>query len=349
MELNRPKFLSPSAVSTWLNNPEEYFLKYLAIEKVPRIPQTQAMSVGSSFDAYIKCYLYRRLFGDEQTKTDGFWFEDLFEKQVEPHNRDFAAKAGAVSFMAYKDSGALSKLFELLKTAKEPPMFEFTKCGTVHEEGGVYSAIQADGVSVGSAGPVIILGKPDLFFITRSDINVVLDWKVNGYCSTGKGRNPTPGYLLLLDGFQPQSKDHGRIHRDAIPWEDDSGLHYSLHPNIEMQEVDWARQITSYSWLCGAVVGSPIVVAVDQLCCRPSFPSPNITIAQHRCTVTEKFQIETFKTFQTIWDIVHSDHIFRDKPLVESIERCENLLSQATLYKGDDAKTDFLRRMRTQR
>ena len=349
MELNRPKYLSPSSVSTWLSNPEEFFLKYLAIDKVPRIAQTQAMAVGSAFDAYIKCYLYRRLFGDEKTKADGFWFDDIFEKQVEPQNRDTATKNGAVCFMAYKNSGALSKLFELLKAAKEPPMFEFTKYGQIHEEGGgVYNKIVADidGLEVTSAGHVVILGKPDLFFITKNDINVVLDWKVNGYYSTGQGRTATPGYLLLLDGFEPKSKNHGRIHKDAVPWEDESGLHYSLTPNIEMREPDWARQITTYSWLCGAQVGAPMVVAVDQLVCKPSYPSPNISVALHRCTVTEKFQLETYKTFQAIWNIVQSDHIFRDKPLVESIERCQSLLGQANIYKGDDARTEFLRRMR---
>lgn len=334
MELNRPKFISPSALSTWQRSQEEYFLKYLAIDKVPRIPQTQPMAVGSSFDAYVKSYLYRRLFGE----VGDFDFNPLFEKQVEPHNRDFAMKAGAACFMSYKASGALSRLFELLQAAKEPPMFEFTKRGTVHEEGGIYAPV--------GPGNVVLLGKPDLFFITKSDISVILDWKVNGYCSTGQGRRATPGYLMYLDGFEPKSKDHGRIHRDAIPYEEPCGLHYSLNPNIEMQEPDWGRQVTTYSWLCGASVGSPIVVAIDQLVCKPSFPVPNISVAQHRCTVTEKFQTETYQMFQTLWETVNSDHIFRDKPLVDSLERCRILKEQASIYKGDDAKTDFLRRMR---
>jgi hypothetical protein len=352
LNIKRPKYLSPSAISLWLKDKEQFFLKYLAIDRPPRILQTQAMSVGSSFDAYIKCFLYARLFGTEKAKNDGFDFNVLFEKQVEPQNRDFAMKAGAHCYQSYKASGALGHLLALLQSAKEPPRFEFEAMGHKAEldAGGIYNTVTVSPqVQVieptATAGNVVLLGKPDLHFTSKSDISVVDDWKVNGYCSNS-GRKPTPGYMMLLDGFPTKSKNHGTSHKEAMPYEEACGLSYSLHPNIELQEPDWARQLAFYSWLCGSPVGSDIVIAIDQLCCMPSFPSPMISVAQHRCMLTKDFQVKTYNLAQEIWNIIHSDHIFRDLSLVDSIQRCEILLQQAEAFKGDDAKDEFLRRMR---
>jgi hypothetical protein len=353
LEIKRPKYLSPSAISTWLSSKEQFFLKYLAVDRPPRILQTQAMSVGSAFDTYIKCFLYARLFGTERAKNEGFDFDTLFERQVEPQNRDFALKAGAHCYQSYKASGALATLLSLLKAAREPPRFEFTAMGTeaTLEDGsgiGIYNIVMVDAsvpVKTGDAGPVVLLGKPDLHFITKTDISVVDDWKVNGYCSAS-GKKPVPGYMMLLDGFATKSKHHGTCHKDCIPHEETCGLSYNLVPNIELQQADWARQLAVYSWLCGSPVGSDTVIAIDQLCCMPSFPSPMITVAQHRCMLTKKFQVETYQLAQEIWDTIHSDHIFRELSLDASRERCTILMQQASAYQGDEDKDEFLRRMR---
>lgn len=353
MELKKVEYLSPSAVSLWLKDKEQFFLKYLCLDRPPKILQTQAMSVGSAFDAYVKCFLYARLFGKEAAVRDGFDFEDLFQKQVEPQNRDFAMKAGAHCFVQYKESGALGHLMTVLQVAAKAPRFEFTAMGKIAqlEDGsgiGIYNTVTLDASveppPIGSAGPVVLLGKPDLQFETANGISVVDDWKVNGYCSQS-GRKPVPGYIKLLDGHKEKSKHHGTTHKDAIPHEEDS-LSYSLYANIEEREQDWGRQLAFYSWLCGSPVGSDIIIGIDQLCCMPSYPSPMISVAIHRCTLTKKFQIDTYYLAQEIWNTIHSDHIFRDLSLVDSIARCEILSNQASAYKGDDAKDEFLRRMR---
>src|SRR5687767_12703140 len=112
-----PKFLSPSALGTWLQNKEEYFLKYCATDRPPRIAQNNAMSVGSGFDAYVKSYLAKELgITDER-----FVFETLFEAQVEPQNRDFALAAGLKCFKVYQTTGALGELVQLLKRSPVMP------------------------------------------------------------------------------------------------------------------------------------------------------------------------------------------------------------------------------------
>lgn len=337
--LRRPRFLSPSALDLWLKNEEQYFTKYLAVDRPPSIPQTPAMSVGSAFDAYVKAFLHQRLFGKNHADSPQFEFDKLFETQVESHNRDFGLKAGGVCFVAYRESGALGKLLEALGKSAKEPMFEFTKQGIVDDTSkGVYR-------SIGGPGKVVILGKPDVFFTTKSGINIILDWKVNGYCS-GSGKNPTPGYLWLLDGFNPPSKKHGATHKDAVPHEED-GFEYSLHPNIEHQEVSWARQLCAYSWLCGAEVGSEILVGIDQLSCKPSHPSPMISVAQHRCPITKEFQTTTYQQFQDCWDTIQSDHIFRKLSREESQNRVSVLLNQGAAFKGGEDKHEWLKSWRT--
>lgn len=345
------EYLSPTALDTYLNNIEEFFLKYIAVDRPPRFPQTQPMAVGSGFDAYIKSFLHRKLFGDSHKNSAEFEFDALFEKQVEVQNRDFAKQAGANCFVAYKKSGALGMLLELLQKAPEEPRFEFTEIAHAAEHG-VYNRVRATSnvekiLSLRGLlhdNPVTILGKPDLFFKLRNRTSIILDWKVNGYLSAS-GKVPTSGYWRMLDGFEPQSKNHGNTHRECVPYSED-GFDYSLHANIEQYEPGWARQISAYSWICGAEVGSEIIACIDQLACKPSFPSPMITVGQHRCPITEAFQVKTYTEFQEAWDVAHSDHFFRSLSKEESENRCKMLLKQGAVYKGDDPKTNWLRSLR---
>ena len=68
--MRTPEYYSPSSLSTWLNNPRDFYLKYLADERPPREAQTQPMAVGSSFDAYIKCYLASCLWGEGEAEAE---------------------------------------------------------------------------------------------------------------------------------------------------------------------------------------------------------------------------------------------------------------------------------------
>jgi hypothetical protein len=335
-----------------MSNEEEFYLKYLAPGKVPRFPQNNAMSVGSAFDAYVKVYISTKLYGKNDPRS--FDFDQLFEKQVEPHNRDFAKKAGAACYLAYKQSGALEKLMSDLFKSPMPPRMEFTSTNKVDEHGNVMNAVsftekarfllEADGTLGPDKDLAVLLGKPDLHFQTSKKTDVISDWKVNGYCSQS-GKKPTPGYILLLEGFTNQTKNHGKQHKDSVP-SYDGDFEYSLTPNIEIQDQDWARQIATYSWLAGCPVGSDIIVGIDQLCCLPSFPNHMISVALHRCTVTEAFQIKTYKLYQELWDRMHSDWFFRERTREQSQERCAILDKQAAIYDDATPHAKYLRSLR---
>ena len=106
--MRKRAYLSPSAVEIFYEDPDRYYTQYLCETQLPRDPQTAPMSIGSAFDAYAKSYLHMVLFGDQG--DDRFSLQNLFESQVEPHNRDWAFKHGAYVFDCYKKSGALADL-----------------------------------------------------------------------------------------------------------------------------------------------------------------------------------------------------------------------------------------------
>jgi hypothetical protein len=124
-----------------------------------------------------------------------FEFPAIFESQVEPHNRDFALKAGKHVFKAYKLCGAYDDLLKQLQQSVEPPRFEF----------------KVDGLIEG----VPFTGKPNCRFVLdlgQGRIPCIYDWKVRGYCSK-HGASPSKGYAVCLDGFigkasRSQGKEH---------------------------------------------------------------------------------------------------------------------------------------------
>ncbi|KKL78173.1 hypothetical protein LCGC14_2027540, partial [marine sediment metagenome] len=78
--MRTPTYLSYSSVSMFEKTPDEFFLKYLAENRPGRLPQTEPMSVGSSFDAYVKAALHTRLFGAGANAE--YEFDALFTSQV---------------------------------------------------------------------------------------------------------------------------------------------------------------------------------------------------------------------------------------------------------------------------
>ncbi len=298
-----PEFISPSALGLWLSNKEEYFLKYCATDRVPRVPQNNAMSVGSSFDAYVKSEI-AKVFNIPDPQ---FVFETLFETQVEPQNRDFALQAGLKCFTVYKDCGALADLLNALRRSPVQPKMETTEKATLLE------------------GGVPLLGKPDLYFQTNTGFLVILDWKVNGFCSAF-GKGPTQGYIDLLDNGKRKGP-----HKDATPWME-HGITYNTTPNIENHDKSWARQLATYSWLAGKPVGSEMIVFVDQLACQPK----GIRVAQHRSVISEAFQRQTYQQYTDLWTAVNSDHVFRDMSPEDSLARQAILNSQGSVFNNPE-------------
>lgn len=315
------KYLSPTSIGVWENNQEEFYLKYLADDRPDKIPQTLPMAVGSAFDAYTKSYLHEKLFGP----TPEYEFETLFEKQVEPQNRDKIREAGKYCFEAYKISGALADIMLLLNKSAATPRFEFT-------------------VEGGDIEGVTFLGKPDAHFSTAGGDNVVLDWKVNGFFSKSSV-SPTPGYTKIRDGWlsgrAANSRNANGKHSDAHIMKH-KDVYINVNCTLDKAQRDWARQVCIYAWLCGEPIGSEFVVAIDQLCCKPSDTTmqPLIRVAEHRSLISAEFQKEVYETAKEIWEIVHSDWIFRNMSPEESKARCEVLDRQASTLRGEGTVND---------
>lgn len=291
--MRKPNYLSPSALMTYMKDPSEYYLKYLG-PRLPSLEQTKPMSVGSAFDYYVKTYIAERVFG--RGSTEHLRLGGMFESSVEPHNRDWAREAGAVCMEAYTKSGALGRLMILIAGAI--PVME-------------------DTVTRSYATGLVLLGKPDLFFFMdgpSGPIPVILDWKVNGYCSKA---SPKPGYQLLLEeGSVP--KPHKQYTGMRVG--SGGGIEVNIASTFENIYPEWALQCTTYSWVCQANWVRPVsktIACIDQLACDASGGTPRIRVAQHRGSVSLSYQEEIWTAYNDLWRRIQMEHIF-DLPISES-------------------------------
>lgn len=274
------------------------------------------MSIGSSFDAYVKAYLYEKL---KLGADPAYSFTKLFESQVEAHNREWAKKHGAFALECYRKCGALGDLLNELSRSVGKPRFEFDVTGVVTD---------LDNRSV------MLKGKPDVFYINALGAKVILDFKVNGYCSNS-AISPMPGYVRLRTANDVQSKQH----KDAFILTV-AGVKINAGTYLENLNEDWARQLAFYGWLCGCNVGEEFIVALDQLACGPGGEYPIIRIAEHRLRISAEFQQATFNQAYEAMQVINSGHFFRDVSLKESIERCKMLDGMAESLAGDGTSDD---------
>lgn len=298
-------------------------MSYLAEIRPPRSRQTQPMSIGSAFDAYAKSYLHKKLIDDGDPK---FQFQTLFEAQVESHNRDWALHHGKYVFNEYVNSGAMADLFVELEKSLGKPRFELDIQGTVaHDVFGVP-----------------FLGKPDVFYINQDGVNIISDWKVNGYCSKS-GASPTKGFIKRIPGWE--------CHKDSFPIKYRGTTVNGSPLKLHQASQDWARQTVIYAWLCGCPVGSDFVHAIDQVACnnrynsKPGTGYPQLSFCQHRYRSDEEFQHHVFRQAVEVWNIVSGppEKYFRGLSEDESASRCESLEARAkSLFEGPKTKEEAL-------
>lgn len=312
--MRKPEYLSPSNIRLYFEDPEQWYIRYLSDYKVPKWPQTYPMSVGSAFDAFVKSCLHSAIFGSNSDPR--FSLETLFEAQVESINRDWAWKQGEQAFKIYKSLGALSDLMLELQQAVGQPRFEIEIQGIVRGE--------KEGIQT-KVGGVILLGKPDVYFRNKAGYTVILDWKVNGWCSNYP-TSPAKGYIRL----RGDSKKSGH-HKDAIPMEYQGMLINAAH-YLEDVNQDWADQLCTYGWLCGEEIGVECITAIDQLACRPALGGfPDIRVAEHRTRVSSDYQWGVYQNYCFVADVIESNHVFKDVPFEQSMERCLMLDEKAKM------------------
>lgn len=299
---------------------DEFILRYLADERPPREGQGQPASVGSSFDARVKSVLYERYYGPNYM-PEKYSYAALFESQVEPHNRDFASENGDYVFECYKVSGMFDKLVELLDKAIEPPQFEFTVRKNI--------------------GGVELLGKPDGYAKLPNGKSVVLDFKVNGYCSRS-AVSPNPGFQICLDGYKAvkQSKSHGTSHKNYRPVHLE-GFGEISEGYLEDSNEAWAAQLTGYAWCLGEPVGTEDTVLMIHQCVAKPLPDlkPLLRFSQYAARVRAPYQQHLLTRYQKCWAAIQSEHVYPELSKAESDARFNMMNAQAKSMK--DNQDDF--------
>ena len=312
-ELRTPRYMSPSSLKKFYSDRTKYFKDYLAPMRPPRTPQTNAMSGGSAFDAYVKCALWKDLFGAEPPQE--FQVEHLLESQVEPHVRDFAFEAGKHVMDAYVFAGAYDDLLKDLSKSPVDPKFEFDAQGQVSLNGEI------------DENTVNLFGKPDIWYKTPGGVDVIRDWKVNGYCAKA-GHSPKKGYTIIRDGWdhdvEKKSASHGKVHKmyEAL---DLAGVEINGAFSFEEVEAGWAAQTCIYSWLQGIKVGDPLIIGIEQLVCKNRLKDGlpvQIRVAKHMGTCSKEFQVDLITKAQVAWDQIRSGHIFDWMDRDESDKKC---------------------------
>lgn len=322
--MRTPKYISPTSLAKYYDDRDEYYLQYLAENRPPRFPQTKPMSIGSAFDAYVKTYLHYILFGN-YGKDDEFKLQKIMKAQVEPQNYAWAVENGKYVFECYKKSGALADLMIELQAAQDNPKFEFT----IQNRVGVEATF----------GGVPLLGKPDIFFISEGGAHVILDWKVNGYCSKS-ATSPKPGYVKIRDSWGPETAKASRgkdMHKD-VQLMQFSGIDINIATFFEAVDVTWANQLSIYGWVLGEPIGGKTVIGIDQIVAKPRGGDqyPLLRVATHRSRVSEGYQEKLFALIKAMWTSIETGHIFTDMTKELSNERC----SMLDEYHKAFAKTD---------
>lgn len=271
--------LSYSSWSLWRNNPEKWVVKYLTDR--PKEPQTQPMALGSAFDARVKGYICKCLGMVDNT-------DELYELQVDPTMRSVVWQDSLELFRNYQKLGCVAYLLKDMEGAIVPPVFEHS---ITHE-------LRFDDASI------YITGKPDVFYVNRNAMRVVLDWKVNGYYSASR-LSPTKGYVWR--------SSTGRSHRDVT-----GIIHRGMLISVDGLDSTWASQMTIYAWLSGASVGEEFGVGIDQLI--------KDEVIRHRARVTEEYQLALWADIAAAYMYISTEWYLPHLTKEESKERVAFLI-----------------------
>lgn len=302
---------------------ESFAVKYLSPSRPHREPQQQAAAVGSAFDARVKSKLHEARYGKNADPKYGY--DALFEAQVEKHNRDFAGPDGDHVFDGYVYSGFYQELLDAVLASPTDPRFEFEIRAII------------DGVP--------FLGKPDCLYTTPGGLTVVHDFKVNGYF--GKSNtSPTKGYMLCKDGYADKkpNKSNGKAHENFKPMTHmgtviDAGA-------LEDCKTDWADQLSLYGWALGCKIGDPnVVLSIDQCTAKPDplgETKPLLRFSKYKARVRKSYQELILKRLKKCWELINSDHLFRDLSKEDSAARMEILIAQAENSHERDALGDAM-------
>ena len=295
-EVREVKYLSYSSFKLFESDPEMFYRRYLAIKRPPREPQNHYMAIGSAFDAFCKADLHKEFVNDNDPKYSR---EALFETQVEPHNRDRAKVDGQLVYERYIKVGAYADLQRDMKG-----------CMGARFEADITATLEIPRLP----GGIVILGKPDVMYISKYGARIIHDFKCQGFYSKA-APGPSAGFVKMFSG----GKDHMTMHKNCMPKKHKDFMingNAPLHISCE----DWATQLTLYAWSLGEDVGSDYILSIDQI--LSDSQKSTTRVAKHAAICTDVWQNKLYNKVHKAWHAIQSNHVFTNMPYDKSLERC---------------------------
>jgi len=232
--------LSPSSLSMFENRRDAFYEHY--IMGAPRGASTDAMLLGTAFD-----YLVKRVIAET---WQGVSLGELDISEVTPSVMERAGDA----LRLYTDSYAWKELSKDLDSADEIRLEYSDKIDILG---------------------VPIVGKPDLSY-KIGGIQVILDWKVNGWYSKRK--------------VYPASSRLGNPRKKYSTWH-----------GYEILGHKWVDQLTTYAWFAKGY-GRECLLKVHQL-----LPDG---VYRHQCINTGEAELAC--RYKNAWEILHDDKKMSD-------------------------------------
>ena len=293
MAIKEVKYLSPSSIAAW-ENLENFVKWYMVYPPLPRAEQSNAMALGSSFDAFVKNELSRCIYGGGSVKLgETYHLETLFKKQVNnPDDQSWAWEEGGYLFLKYKDHGAFDDLLIDMEGCTE----------LIFEESILKNITMPDGTVVP------IKGIPDCSYRHRNGKLVILDWKCNNFRSSRK-ISPQKNYII--------ERPDGRSHNNVTP-RDIDGIFMQDEYCFSDTNDKWAAQLAIYGWLRGQEIGSSFIGQIDQILCEPGETKPESRSVTYRSFITPEYQFMLADRITKIWKTIQSGHIFLNLSREES-------------------------------
>jgi len=301
------KAISPTSLYTFETDPTAFVLNY--VMRAPRPAQLKVMSIGSAFDARVKAYLTAELCGGNEQEL----FTQLFEDSVESHNREWVFDRSKEVFDWYKQAGALADLVIELTGFQEEPRFEFSVNRTIMEK-----AIHTESATIA----IPLTGKPDCYFVNNEGAKVIIDWKVNGYCSKA---SPVAGYVRCRDLTGFNSGPHKGItsirHKGM-----DIGI------GVPLKQL-WNDQLIIYSWMLGdgdvSFDPDEWILGIDQLACnlKHKKPEKRMRVAAFRLGRDTAAARTIWERLTRMWSAVQRGHYFINLSEDESQHRTETIMA----------------------
>lgn len=285
------KYFSPSSFLCYSRSPETFYQRYIAPDR-KRDPPIPAMSVGTAFDCIVKAAFWRDLGYEDEAVVAEKDLGGIFKE-----HQDFALDAGHYILHQYRKYGAYDELMEVLGESPIKPLMEK----------GTHGMIRG----------VPLYGIVDMFFLTKEHVPVILDFKVNGYCSNYP-KSPTKGWSVLYCGDKVVRSGYKKAELQWI-----NGMPMNRVGSMEEDGYDWAVQLTFYRWLFHEWCQDEVpMYCIDQCVCKPQEPRPILRFARHIRQINPLWQNKLATEVQERWESFNKGHFMLNRTLEESKARC---------------------------